>query len=96
MINNQLNTFNDHLINITWHTGKDEPTLLVADCSPLSHFALFVGTVDTGFALTLHVYDVTVAYTSRTDGKDIVKVNDKEEIEIVSEVRPSSENESFR
>lgn len=48
------------------------------------------------FTLKLHVYDVFITYTPSTNGRDVLQINGKEDVEIVSEVRPSPENDDFR
>lgn len=96
VINNQLNTFNDQQLELTLSANKDEPTILVADCSEFSRFALFISDAKGKFTLKLHVGNVSVVYTPQTDGKDILIVNGEEKIEILSEVRPAPDNEEFR
>lgn len=98
LIDNQLSTFSGTLVNVSLSENHECPTVLFADCTATSKFALFITrTRSTGtFTLKLHVGDMFVTYTPRADGKDILLINGKEEIEIVSEVRAAPDNDDFR
>lgn len=97
IVSGTVSTFAAKPVHLANYTKPNCSVLMVADCSPMSRYGLFVTPLlqsnnDANssdiYLLELHVDDQVIWYSPRKDGTDFIRLKNMTEIEISSIVRP--------